>query len=55
MSDDLVYAIFKELAVLEGKRGTDGEWKTDDANEVSKILARSFAIVRRASTPRDTS
>lgn len=55
MSDDLVYAIFKELAILEGKRGTDGEWKTDDAIELSKLLARAFAVVRRASAPRDVS
>lgn len=53
MSDDLVYAIFKELAVLEGKRTTDGEWKVDDPNEVSRLLARAFATVRRASSPKE--
>ncbi|MCA0873457.1 hypothetical protein LCL97_21715 [Seohaeicola saemankumensis] len=53
MSDDLVYAIFKEIAVLEGKRTPDGEWTIDDANEVTRILTRAFAVVRRASTPRE--
>jgi len=52
MSDDLVYAMFKEIAILEGKRTPNGEWNIDDAQEISKLLARSFATVRRASSPR---
>lgn len=52
MGDDLVYAVFKEIAILEGKRTPDGKWMIDDAQEISKLLTRAFAVVRRASNPR---
>lgn len=53
MSDDLVFSIFKEIAIMEGKRAINGEWKIDDPQELSRILARAFGAVRRASAPQD--
>ncbi len=51
MNDDLVYAIFKELAVLEGKRKVDGEWVTDDPKDLYRLLRAAFVNVRRAAEP----
>ncbi len=51
MNDDLVYSIFKELAVLEGKRKVTGEWVTSDPRDLSRLLKTSFSVVRRASDP----
>ena len=48
MKDDLIFAIFKEIAVVEGKRNPDGTWNSDDANDVQRILRRAFNVVRRA-------
>jgi len=53
MTDDLIYSIFKELAVLEDKRTVDGQWKTDDPAEISRLLSRAFATVSRASARRE--
>ncbi|NAZ38126.1 hypothetical protein [Rubellimicrobium sp. CFH 75288] len=56
MSDDLIYAIFKELAVVEGKRNPDGTWtETATAMDVQRLLSRAFGMVHRAaaSTNRD--
>ena len=51
MSDDLVYAIFKELAVLEGKRSVTGEWSSADSKDVNRLLKMAFTVVRRAADP----
>lgn len=51
MSDDLIYRIFIELAVLEGKREVSGEWNISDPQEMSRLLGRAFRMVQRASTP----
>ncbi len=51
MNDDLVYAIFKELAVLEGKRSVSGEWSSTDPKDVNRLLKTAFTVVRRASDP----
>lgn len=51
MSDDLIYSIFKEIAAVEGKRTPDGTWHGSNANDVQRILSRSFAMVQRASNP----
>ena len=50
MSDDLVYRIFVELAVLEGKRTIEGHWLTKESSEVAKLLSRAYAIVARVSS-----
>ena len=50
MSDDLVYKIFIELAVLDGKRDVSGNWKTSDPKDLSRLLRRAFAVVERASS-----
>jgi len=52
LSDDLIYNIFKEIAVLEGKRTVDGEWKVDNSQEISRILSKAFTIVRKAASPK---
>ena len=52
MTDDIVYAIFKEIAILEGKRNPDGTWTSTDPQDIARILARAFAVVRKASSPR---
>jgi hypothetical protein len=49
MSDDLVYKIFVELAVLDGKRDVNGNWKTSDSKDLSRLLRRAFLLVTRAS------
>lgn len=49
MSDDLVYRIFVELAVLEGKRDVGGKWLIDDSSEMQRMLKRAFSMVLRAS------
>ena len=54
MSDDLVFSIFKEIAIMEGKRTTDGQWTVNDPKELSRMLIRAFGIVRRASAPHET-
>ncbi len=51
MNDDLVYAIFKELAVLEGKRKVTGKWTSSDPTDVYRLLRRAFSIVRRGAEP----
>jgi len=51
MGDDIVYAVFKELAILEGKRKPSGEWNSTDPKDISRILTRAYSIVRRAATP----
>lgn len=51
MNDDLVYKIFVELAVLEGKREVNGQWKINDPQELSRLFRRSVEIIARASTP----
>jgi hypothetical protein len=50
MSDDLIYAVFKELAVVEGKRKPDGTWTDATAADVQRILSRAFGMVNRAAT-----
>ncbi|MBA3810545.1 MAG: hypothetical protein H0X27_02655 [Caulobacteraceae bacterium] len=50
MSDDLVYRIFVELAVLEKKRDVDGNWLTMESQEVSRLLKKAFSFVARAET-----
>ncbi len=49
MSQDLVYKVFIELAVLEGKRKLTGEWMTNDVQELPRLLKRAHQIVQRAS------
>lgn len=51
MNDDLVYAIFKELAILEGKRSVNGEWSSADPKDVNRLLKMAFTVVRRAADP----
>ncbi len=51
MNDDLVYLIFKELAILEGKRTIAGEWTTDDPKDLHRLLRVAFLSVRRAAEP----
>ena len=53
MSDDLIYKVFIELAVLEGKRDPSGNWTISDAQEMSRLLVRAFRMVQRASAPVD--
>ncbi|MEM8854847.1 MAG: hypothetical protein AAGD34_14185 [Pseudomonadota bacterium] len=48
MSDDLIYKIFIELAVLEGKREPDGKWNIYEPAEMSRLLNRSYKMVQRA-------
>ncbi|MEQ8403766.1 MAG: hypothetical protein RKE49_01630 [Oceanicaulis sp.] len=48
MKDDLIFAVFKEIAAVEGKRNPDGTWNTEDANDVQRLLRRAFNVVRRA-------
>ncbi len=50
MSDDLVYHIFVEIAVLEGKREPSGKWLISDPQEIQKLLKRAFATVTRAAS-----
>ncbi len=50
MSDDLIYAIFKELAVVEGKRKPDGSWSDATSADVQRLLSRAFGMVNRAAT-----
>jgi len=49
MGDDLVYRMFVEFAVLEGKRDVNGNWLTTESTEISRLLKRAFAVVARAS------
>jgi hypothetical protein len=51
MNDDIVYRIFVELAVLEGKRDPAGNWKTSEPKDVGRLLRRAFTLVTRASSP----
>jgi hypothetical protein len=53
MTDDLVYRIFVEMAVLEGKRDTDGKWLVSDNQEIARLLKRAFATVARATSTSD--
>lgn len=51
MSDDLIYAVFKEIAIVEGKRKLDGSWvEAATAADVQRILSRAFGMVNRAAT-----
>lgn len=50
MSDDLIYSIFKELAVVEGKRKPDGTWVDASPLDVQRLLTRTFTMVNRAAT-----
>ena len=50
MSDDLIYAIFKELAIVEGKRKPDGSWADASAADIQRILSRAFGMVNRAAS-----
>jgi hypothetical protein len=50
MSDDLVYRIFVEIAVLEGKREPGGKWLITDGQEIQRVLKRAFALVARAAS-----
>lgn len=47
MSDDLIYGIFKEIAVIEGKRKPDGTWVDGSPADVQRILARAKGMVER--------
>jgi hypothetical protein len=51
MGDDLVYRIFVEIAVLEGKRDVEGKWLISDAQEIQRLLKRAYSAVTRASAP----
>ena len=53
VSDDLVYRIFVEIAVLEGKRDIDGRWLISDPQEISRLLKRAYSSVIRASSAGD--
>ncbi len=53
MGDDLIYRIFVEIAVLEGKRDVQGNWLISDGAEIQRLLKRAFAAVTRASAPSD--
>ena len=48
MGDDLVYRVFVELTVLEGKRDLDGNWLTTESKDVSRLLSKAFSVVSRA-------
>lgn len=50
MNDDLIFAIFKELAVAEGKRKPDGTWAGTDTADVQRLLARAFGAVGRSAS-----
>lgn len=51
MNEDIVYSIFKEMAILEGKRLPDGTWTSEDPQDITRILVRAFAVVKKASSP----
>lgn len=51
MSEDLIYSVFKEIAVVEGKRNPDGTWNDSNGNDVQRILSRAFSMVQRAANP----
>lgn len=51
MSDDLIYSVFKEIAIVEGKRNPDGTWNEANVTDVQRILSRAFGMVQRASNP----
>ena len=53
MSDDLIYRIFVELAVLEKKRNVDGTWVSEDSTDVGRLLKRAYRIVTRATSSED--
>ena len=46
MNDNLTYGIFKELAVLEGLRTPEGEWKETDQAAFRKLLRQAATMVR---------
>jgi len=49
MTDDLIYAIFREVAVVEGKRLVDGTWTAESTPaDVQRILSRAYGMVHRA-------
>jgi hypothetical protein len=50
MSDDLIYAMFKELAIVEGKRKPDGTWVDTTPGDLQRLLSRAFGMVNRAAT-----
>lgn len=47
MDSTLLYNIFVELAVLEGKRDQHGKWKTKDPAVIDITLARAKRIIER--------
>lgn len=50
MTDDLIYSIFREFAVAEGKRSIDGTWSTESAPaDIQRLLTRAYGAVHRAS------
>lgn len=51
MSDDLIYSIFKEIAIVEGKRNTDGTWNEASISDVQRYLSRAHVVVQRAANP----
>ena len=48
MNNDLIYAIFKEIAVAEGKRKPDGTWKDGSAAEVQRILMQARGMIKHS-------
>ena len=50
MNDNLIYGIFKELAVLEGLRTPEGAWKEADKTVIRKLLRQEVIMVRDLET-----
>lgn len=47
-SDDLVYKIFIELAVMTGERKTNGTWVSKDPIDMQRLLVRAMRFVDAA-------
>jgi hypothetical protein len=50
LTDDLIYSIFREIAVAEGKRSIYGTWSAESAPaDMQRLPTRAYGAVYRAS------